>query len=150
MSPTNAYVRKPLPRLREPGSAYFVTWRLALGQPALSDQERSIIAASLQNFDSERYDLYGWVVMDDHVHVVASPLEPASIDQAIHGWRSFTAAKLCREGGRRPPVWQRGGYDRVVRAGGELEQKIAYVVANPWRRWPDCGDYPWVWPLKET
>jgi REP element-mobilizing transposase RayT len=149
MSQTNAYVRKPVPRLREPGATYFITWRIADAQPPLSHAERTLIADSIRKFAGTRYGLHAWVVMDDHVHVNASPIAPATIDQTIHGWRSFSASRLCRGFARRPPLWQRGGYDRLVWAGGELEQKIAYVVANPWKRWPDCGEYPWVWPLKE-
>ena len=25
--------------------------------------------------------------------------------------------------------------------------KVALAVGNPWKRWPEIGDYPWVWPL---
>ena len=146
MTPTNAFDRKTLPHLREPGSAYFVTWRLAASQPCLTPQERDVVTASLLKFHGDRYDLLAWVVMDDHVHVVVVPSELFALDRATYGWKSFTANELMRQFNRQPSVWQRGSHDRVVRAGGELEEKLAYVRANPWRRWPELASYAWVWP----
>ncbi|MBM4345563.1 MAG: hypothetical protein FJ100_19500 [Deltaproteobacteria bacterium] len=148
MTPTNANVCKPLARLRETGATYFITWRIAPAQPPLGHEERTLLADSIRQFAGTRYDPHAWVVMDDHVHVIASPIAPATVDQAIYGWRSYPSSRLCKDFARRPPIWQRGGYDRVVWAGGELAEKVAYVVANPWKRWPDCGEYPWVWPLE--
>ena len=146
MKPSNAFDRQTLPHLREPGAAYFVTWRLAEGQPALAAAERSAVAASLLKFHGDRYHLMAWVVMDDHVHVVVVPAETATLEDVVYGWKSFTTNQLMREFARKARVWQRGSYDRVVRAGGELEQKIAYVRENPRRRWPDGERYEWVWP----
>jgi REP element-mobilizing transposase RayT len=147
--PTNAHDRRRLTRFREPGAAYFLTWRLAADQPPLAAEERTLIAESLQCFDGVRYHLFAWVVMDDHVHVVVLPVAPTTLDAIAHNWRSFMAGELCRRFGRRPPVWTRGGHDRAVWAGGELEEKASYVVRNPWRRWPDCSRYSWVWPVED-
>ncbi len=146
MKPTNAFDRQTLPHFREPGAVYFVTWRLAQGQPALSAAERNVVAASLVKFQGDRYDLIAWVVMDDHVHVVVVPAATATLEQVVCGWKSFTSNQLMREFARKARVWQRGSCDRLVRAGGDLEEKVAYVRANPRRRWPEGGRYEWVWP----
>ena len=84
--------------------------------------------------------------MDDHVHVVVQLPDGGELDAVVHSWRSFAAQGLLALGRRRAPIWQRDGYDRIVVAGGELDEKIAYVCRNPWRRWPDMGEYRWVWP----
>ena len=146
MNSTQAFTRRSRPRLRESGAAYFVTWRLNSGQALLHPAERDVIAAALRHFDGERYHLHAWVVMDDHVHVVVTPIAPATVDSATHSWRSFSAHTLCTTHRRSPPIWQRGSHDRLVFEGGQLEQKVAYVRANPAKRWPELSTYPWVWP----
>ena len=146
MSSTQAFVRRSRPRLRVPDSTYFVTWRLGKAQRPLQAVERDEVAGAIRHFDGERYHLHAWVVMDDHVHVVVHPIAPATIDDITHSWRSFSAHALCVSHGRSPPIWQRGSHDRIVFENGQLEAKVAYVRANPTRRWPELATYAWVWP----
>jgi len=140
--------RNHRPRLREPDGIYFVTWSLARGTPTLTAEERTVVAACLRHFADVRYRLYAWVVMDDHVHVVVAPLESLTLDSIVHSWRSFVAHALVPKG-RRAPMWRRDQHDRILRADGELAEKVGYVAANPWRRWPEVDSYPWVFPQPE-
>jgi REP element-mobilizing transposase RayT len=140
--------RNDRPRLREEGATYFVTWCLARGAPPLTDDERTVVADCLQHFDGVRYHLDAWLVMDDHIHVVVAPLEGRSLDSLLHSWRSFVAHTLAKRG-RQVPMWRRDEHDRIVHADGELAEKVAYVAGNPWRRWPDAAQYPWVFPQPE-
>jgi REP element-mobilizing transposase RayT len=140
--------RNRRPRLREPGGTYFVTWCLAQGAPPLGAEERTVVADCLRHFDGVRYLLDAWVVMDDHVHVVVTPLESRTLDSVLHSWRSYAAHVLVQRG-RAAPIWRRDEHDRIVRADGELAEKVRYVAANPWRRWPEADRYPWVFPQPE-
>lgn len=144
--PTQAFVRRIRPRLREPDATYFVTWRIASGQRSLEAAARDVVAGAIRHFDAKRYHLHAWVVMDDHVHVVVTPILPYDIDAITHSWRSFSAHTLCATHGRSPPIWQRGSHDRVLRADGQLDTKVVYVRANPAKRWPELSEYRWVWP----
>jgi REP element-mobilizing transposase RayT len=139
------HLRNQRPRLREPGASYFVTWCLAQGASPLTAEERTVIADCLRYFDGNRYHLAAWVVMDDHVHVVVTPLQSHSLDSLLHSWRSYSAHRLVPLG-RRTPVWRRDEHDRIVRLDAELAEKVRYVAENPWRRWPNAGPYPWVFP----
>ena len=65
--------RRRLPHWRLKGAAYFVTWRRNRSQLDLTPAERSTIVAALRYSDGERYNLDGYVVMNDHVHVLVSP-----------------------------------------------------------------------------
>ncbi len=149
MPTNNAFTRKPLPHFREPAATYFATWRLHRDQAPLSAAERDVVANVLRHFDAVRYTLHAWVVMDDHLHVVVTPLGDTTIDTVVHSWKSYTPHLLRGAGAREPPIWQRGRADRVVFVDGELAQKVAYVCANPWRRWPELREYRWVWPVPE-
>ena len=133
-----------LPHWRLRGAAYFITWRLADGQPDLTPDERSLVAAALRHFDAERYTLFAFVIMNDHAHAIVTPAQNYRLQDLVHSWKSFSAHGL-RRGGRRAPVWQDGYFDRIVRNEAELREKARYIVNNPWKRWPDLQEYPWLW-----
>ena len=132
-----------LPHWRLEGASYFVTWRLMPGQPAMSTEERSIVADALNFFDGIRCKILAWVVMDDHVHVVVRPLPGWTLDSLLHSWKSFTANRMKKRG-RLGRVWLTEAFDRIIRDDAELAQKVGYVLDNPRRRWPRLRSYDWV------
>lgn len=136
--------RRKLPHWRMRGATYFVTWRLKKGQVELAAEERTLVADALQHFDRQRYNLWAYVVMNDHVHTLVTPWEPHSLQAIIHSWKSFTANRLQRTGRRCGKIWQDESLDRIVRDEDEFLEKMRYIQQNPRRRWPEIGDYPWV------
>jgi putative transposase len=136
--------RRVLPHWRLTGSAYFVTWRLRKDQASLSDQERGIVSETIRYGNSTRYELYAFVVMDDHVHVAFRPLAGHETDKIIHTWKSYSAHRLQRERGRLGGIWVTESWDRIMRDEDELIEKCTYILNNPQKRWPDIQDYLWV------
>jgi REP element-mobilizing transposase RayT len=126
------------------GATYFVTWRLHESQALFTEPERSFIADALRFFDGVRYRLYCFVVMDDHVHVVVQPQEGHELEQIIKSWKGFTATTLRKRTSRHMPLWQSEYMDRIIRDEGELEEKVNYVLDNPFRRWQQVDDYQWA------
>ena len=135
--------RRTLPHWQASGYAYFLTWRLHRSQKLLNPEERTLVAAALQHFHGERYYLYCWVVMDDHVHLIAAPTGERNLSSLLHTWKSFTSHELVKRFQRLAPVWQEESYDRAVRNEHELYEKAEYILSNPQRRWPGLTDYPW-------
>lgn len=138
--------RRRLPHFRLPESTYFVTWRIRREQSDLEPRERTAVADSLRHFDAQRYTLFAWVVMNDHVHVVVAPKAEYQLEHLVHSWRSFTTRQLWRLG-RSGRIWQPEYMDRIVRDENELIRTVGYVMDNPWQRWPEIDDYHWVWSL---
>ena len=126
------------------GSTYFVTWRLALGQPDFIEPERDLIASALKHFQHERYRLYCYVMMNDHIHCLVEPKQGRPLREILHSWKSFAAHALVKQHRRVPPVWLDESYDRIIRDEAELMEKAQYIVTNPHRRWPGWHDYRWV------
>jgi len=124
---------------------YFVTWRLARSQHDLSSQERDEIVTALKHFDGNRYELFGYVVMNDHVHVLVWPEGNQRLQDIIHSWKSFTAHRLAADSGRIGNLWQHESFDRIVRNEQELYEKMQYMLNNPGKRWPELQSYKWVW-----
>ena len=102
------------------------------------------MVSAIKYFDERRYDLLAYVVMDDHVHVLVRPLEDHELHALVHSWKSYTSKRLMKLSDRVAPVWQREYFDRIVRDETELMAKLEYIVGNPYARWPETQEYPWV------
>ena len=136
--------RRRLPHWRLKENVYFVTWRLHETQKGLQTSEREIVKSAIMYFETERYDLYTYVVMDDHVHVLFKQVKNHAVKAVLHSWKSFTSHELVKKFGRESPVWQDESFDRIIRNEAEFAQKANYILSNPWERWPYIDDYSWV------
>jgi putative transposase len=137
--------RGNLPHWRMERGTYFVTWRIGDGQPDLTPAERDDVAEALRHFNNTRYRLAGYVIMNDHVHVVVEPADGHRLEAIVHSWKSFTAHRFVRTGSRKGSVWQKEYFDRILRSELEMAEKLQYMLENPWRRWPGIEDYAWMW-----
>ena len=116
---------------------YGPTW---LAHPEVA----TLVAQSLRYFDGKGYELLGYCIMPNHVHlVVLLPLDAPSLLKTLQRLKGYTATQANKLLGRTGAFWQAESYDHVVRT-GELERIMAYVVENPvkaglvgnWRQWP--------------
>jgi REP element-mobilizing transposase RayT len=97
------------------------------------------------------YDLFAWVVMPNHVHVVMKPHE--KLPEIMRWVKSATAVRANRIAGRTGQAfWQREYFDRWIRTGEELDSVIEYVEANPVNAGlVACAlDWPWSSAAKPT
>jgi REP element-mobilizing transposase RayT len=101
-----------------------VAW---LSDPVVAD----IVERALLHFDGERYRLQAWVVMPNHVHVVATPLGDWNLGEITHSWKSFTAMMANRVLGRSGAFWAREYFDRAIRDDAHFADAVSYVVRNP-------------------
>ena len=124
---------------------YFVTWRLDQEQPELNHLERDVIVSILKYFDNQRYELFAFVIMPDHVHLLVKATNGFLLHQIVHTWKSYSAYKLQRDFSRRNRVWQDEYFDRIVRDHDELMEKAQYILNNPFKIGPEIQDYKWVW-----
>lgn len=148
MSDWNVY-RRCLPHWRSDDATYFVTWHLHRAQPSLTVIERDQLAGVLRKFDGERYKLFAYVIMNDHVHVLLEPRPAFPLQGIVHSWKSFSAWLLQRAS-RSGSIWQREYYDRIIRSESDFNEKLNYILGNPERRWPGIEGYPWVWCLQDA
>ena len=100
---------------------------------------------TIRYFAAKKYDIDGFVVMDDHVHVVVIPNTGEILEEIMHSWKSYTANRLQRQFGRSGKIWQNEYFDRLIRTETELKEKLEYMRQNPMKRWPGNGEYKWVW-----
>ncbi len=93
------------------------------------------------------YELYGYCLMPDHLHVLLSPGgSGVAIAQWLKRFKSYTTNEYHKRGGN-ARLWQRSAYDHVCRAHESAETVLAYIVENPlraglvddWKEWPWTG-----------
>jgi len=76
-----------------------------------------------------RYELHAFVVMPNHVHLLATPHVMAK--QWLGPLKGFTAHQANRVLGRHATFWQDESYDHLVRDGEEFRRIQLYVENNP-------------------
>ncbi|MGV3613995.1 MAG: transposase [Fimbriimonas sp.] len=106
-----------------------------------------IVARALQHFDRQRYDLFAWSILPNHVHVVFRPLADHSLEKILHSWKSFSAGQVNEFLGRRGPLWQREYFDHLVRSQRDLDRFVRYVATNAAKA--GIPDSPWQWVCEE-
>ena len=104
-----------------------------------------MVQASFLHFDGERYRLFAWVVMSNHVHVLFQSLAGWAIAKIVASWKSFTGRRIAahmdqvgwggqfaawRSGVNRR-VWQREYWDRFMRSEQHFRTAVAYIHNNP-------------------
>jgi REP element-mobilizing transposase RayT len=94
------------------------------GNCFLRDERIAKIVVDAIHFGSENlhyYELYAYVVMANHVHLLIRPLVPPSkMLQTLKGFTAREANKILNRVG--VPFWQRESYDHLVRDRAEFER----------------------------
>jgi type I restriction enzyme R subunit len=109
----------------------------ALRRPELA----VIVANSLKHFDADRYVLFDFVVMPNHVHLLAAfPDESAMLTQC-ESWKHYTAVQINRALGRKGRFWEQDGFDHLVRTQAQFEALRRYIADNPSKAHLSAGQF---------
>ncbi|MBI1902210.1 MAG: transposase [Planctomycetia bacterium] len=160
------FYRKRRRRYHEPGEAHELTFSCYRRFQFLnSNRTRQWFVESLDEARREmRFDLWAYVIMPEHVHVVICPHDAKpDIGKMVSSIKEPVARKAIRflaehapkwieritvrEGKRsRRRFWQPGGgYDRNVLEVATVHEMIAYIHANPVRRALVERQDQWEW-----
>ena len=105
-----------------------------------------VIADALLYGESVRqfYDLYAWVIMSNHVHVVFQPrVELPRIMRWLKGRTARQANRILGLAGN--PFWKDESFDHWIRTKEELRDFIAYVENNPVKAGLVAEACQWPW-----
>ena len=157
--------RKTCKRYNTPWHAHFLSFS-CYRQRALLSRDRTrryFLTAVATAREKHRFDLWGYVVMPEHVHLLIFPRNEVysisvilkSIKQsvsrkAVHYLRTCNPGglKALATGQRSCPYrfWQAGGgYDRNIWSSEEAHEKLTYIHENPVRRGLVTGLEDWPW-----
>ena len=91
---------------------------------------RQIVEETLWHFAGERYQLYAYVVMPNHVHVLFMPAEGWTLSETVASWKKFTARRLNDALGREGSLWQKESFDTLVRSERHFQAIVGYIKRN--------------------
>ena len=113
------------------------------GDPSLA----ACVCSSVEFYTRELvYQLFGFCLMPDHLHVLLSPGESGvPVGRWLMAFKNYTGRAYANTG-RKPPLWQRSAHDHVCRESETAETVLAYIVENPVRRGlvRNWSDWPWT------
>ena len=97
-----------------------------------------IVQEALFFFDGVRYQLSGWVVMPNHVHVLFTPKSGWAMAKTIWSWKKYTAARIVdylrakdNSLADNERFWHREYWDRFMRDERHFAQTMEYIHHNP-------------------
>ena len=160
--------RRNLPHIEIPGSVYFVTFR-TIAALTFSDEEKDVVFESIKFHDGKKYILNACVVMNNHVHLIISPLVSGiemlvpsqatstkarnafySLGQITHSIKSYSANRIQKMEGSKRRIWLDENYDRVIRDEKELLEKLQYILNNPVKAGlvENSKEYKWMYLMQ--
>jgi putative transposase len=152
--------RKRIRHIDGDGCARFLTFSCFQRRPVLSrDNARNwFIAALISARRKHPIDLWAYVIMPEHVHVIVWPRSPAlkisdflssvkqSVSKRARNYLLKNNPKLIEENDGHFHFWQDGpGYDRNIESDAVLWQSIDYLHLNPVRRGLCLRPEEWPW-----
>lgn len=101
-----------------------------MGQCILANDEiRQIVVDSLLYGDGTSYELYHFVVMPNHVHLLIRPLSP--LVKVMQNILSFSSHAINRATGLTGKVWLSEPFDHIIRSREQFAAKRDYIGNNP-------------------
>jgi len=98
------------------------------------------LASLFRHRDQGRFQIHGFAIMPDHIHVLITPCvdqSTAKCIQYIKGGYSFAArAQTTGE------IWHAGYHEHRVRDNDDFRSQLLYIASNPCRK--HIADYPHV------
>jgi putative transposase len=98
-----------------------------LKRPELS----AIVAESLLYYDGKKYAVSDFVVMPNHVHLLAQFQNDGQMKRQCKAWKHYTAGRINRVLGTEGRFWQVESFDHLVRSVEQFEYLRAYIERNP-------------------
>lgn len=103
-----------------------------------------IVADSLCHFHGSRYELGEWVIMPNHVHVVARLHEGQTLDKILHSWKSYSANVINRLLRRTGIFWEDERHDHIIRSYPALFRISEYIIDNPQKGNVSAAEASWL------
>jgi putative transposase len=133
-----------LKRFHESGQTHFITFGCYHRRRSFSAPEAArIFEAALERVRRAfELNVYGYVMMPDHVHILVSEPQRATLADAIKSLKQGVSRRLTCESAH---FWQKRYYDFNIRDSEQFTEKLRYIHRNPVAR--DLCERPehWEW-----
>jgi putative transposase len=132
-----------LRRYQQTGDLHFLTFSCYrrqpnLGSPAARRQLETSLEATRARY---RFQVLGYVVMPEHVHLLVTEPERKSLAKAMQAFKQSVSHCL----GSSEPFWQTRYYDFNVYTERKRIEKLRYMHRNPVKRGLVASPNDWQW-----
>jgi len=125
-----------------PELVFFITTGLRNRRPLFRRPKVAQLVMECFQFFRNRgeIELYGYVIMPDHLHVILKPKSPVTVSQIVKRFKTYVAHAVGQ--GR---IWEKGYWSEVIEGDYFLRQKLVYIHENPVRAGlvQVAQDYEW-------
>lgn len=90
-----------------------------------------MVEGNLLRFHMLKYQLYAWVIMSNHVHLLFTPINGFSLASIIHSIKSYTSSEANKMLDRVGRFWARDYFDRYIRNEEHFRNTVDYINQNP-------------------
>ncbi|MCR9292234.1 MAG: hypothetical protein NXI32_05910 [bacterium] len=111
--------------------------RCLLRRPELA----TIVANALMYFDGHRYRMGDFVVMPNHVHLLAAFATEHSMRDQCDSWLHYTAFRIHQAIGEKGKFWQQEPFDHLVRSPEQYAYLKRYIADNPHKAGLKPGEF---------
>ena len=133
-----------LTRFHHSGQSHFVTFCCYHRRRLFTqDASQRIFESALERVRrSSRLQVYGYVVMPEHVHLLLSEPEKDTLADALKSLKQGVSRRLI---GDAEHFWQKRYYDFNIRSYAQFVEKLRYVHRNPVKRGLCERPEDWEW-----
>jgi putative transposase len=133
-----------LERYHHTGGLHFVTFSCWRRKPFLApiEAKRTFEAALEETRRRYGWCVFGYVVMPEHVHLLVSEPERATLATALQALKQSVARRLI---GDRPHFWATRYHDFNVFTAKKTVEKLRYLHRNPVKRGLVERPEQWAW-----
>jgi REP element-mobilizing transposase RayT len=85
----------------------------------------------LTHSHNKLYFMHAFVIMPNHVHLLVSLADEASLAEKVKIWKGVSANRINRIVRREGDLWQKNYFDRIVRDHGHFVRVARYIRLNP-------------------
>src|SRR5262249_40844476 len=111
--------------------------RCLLRRPELA----KIVAESLLHFDGVRYRMGDFIVMPNHVHLLAAFPSASGMKEQCDSWLHYTAFRINQAIREKGKFWHQEPFDHLVRNPEQYEYLRRYIADNPLKAGLNPGEY---------
>jgi putative transposase len=104
----------------------------------------TVMSQSLLQFQDQRYSMFCFAVMPNHVHMVIRPFAGHKLEVILKNSKGYVARQVNSMLQRRGTLWEPESYDQIIRDEEHLWRVVQYIGRNPakaglsrdrWHRW---------------
>ena len=107
----------------------------------MRNEMAQVVADALLHFEGVRYHLSDFIIMPNHVHVLAGIKEGEDLMAICRSWKKYSAREINKKLGTQGEFWQPESFDHLVRGEFSFLKYRRYIADNPTKAKLSAGAY---------